>query len=341
MRRSQWNPVLNQAMTVRRPAGRVFPQQLNAMKYLYIPAALLVSVSGSYAQSSVQLFGVADVAYTHMNATTSISGLTSGESSSSRLGFRGTEDLGGGLRAGFWLEAGLAMDNGTAAALKFDRRSTVSLSGGFGEVRLGRDKLASYLTIESFDPFGDTGVGGNGGSNLLGNAAAAVGTAEGSHPKRVSNSVAYFLPTLGDFSGQLQYSFGETPSGTANSDRGNAIAFQAVYAGGPLNIAFGHGVNDGGTATTKVSYKATNIGASYDFGFIKPMALWATERSNGRRIDLYTLGAVAPIASLHEVRFAFSQFSDKNLADADTQKIALATPTSCPSARRSMQRWPT
>ncbi len=90
--------------------------------------------------------------------------------SSSRLGFRGVEDLGGGLKASFWLEGALAVDTGTQplasidggrnnAAGIFQRRATVSLMGGFGELRLGRDKVPTNLTWDEFDPFRDTGVG--------------------------------------------------------------------------------------------------------------------------------------------------------------------------------------
>src|SRR5690606_31040405 len=106
--------------------------------------------------------------------------LVEGSYASSRLGFRGTEDLGGGLSASFWLEAALDTDDGegqatnsnnqasgTGAAvagrqgLTFNRRSTVSLSGGFGEVRLGRDYVPQFWNLSVFDPFGTRGVGTN------------------------------------------------------------------------------------------------------------------------------------------------------------------------------------
>jgi predicted porin len=76
----------------------------------------------------------------------------------SRLGFRGTEDLGGGLAASFWLEAPITNDDGKDWSASFSRRSTVSLSGGFGEIRLGRDYTATFWNDTVFDPFGTVGV---------------------------------------------------------------------------------------------------------------------------------------------------------------------------------------
>ncbi|MFX8262517.1 porin, partial [Acinetobacter baumannii] len=77
----------------------------------------------------------------------------------SRLGFRGVEDLGGGLKAGFHLEGEIFGDDGNASGFNFKRRSTVSLAGGFGEVRLGRDLTPGYSKFISYDLFGQVGIG--------------------------------------------------------------------------------------------------------------------------------------------------------------------------------------
>lgn len=292
------------------------------MKKTFVALATLTAAAGAFAQSSnVTLFGVVDASLVRMSSSTnSVTGLSSGGLSSSRLGFRGVEDLGGGLKAGFWLEGGLAVDNGTTSGFKFDRRSTVSLLGNFGEVRLGRDKSPAYLNIEAFDPFGDAGVGGNGGANLV--DSKAVGTPEGSAPKRASNSLNYLLPKMGGFYGQAQYAFGEKTSGQANDREGSSVALRMGYAAGPLNVALGLGTVRGGTATAGVNYKSTNIGASYNFGMVKPMALFATERGNGRRVDLFGLGATVPLGA-GELRVAYNNFKRKDVANADSQKFAI------------------
>jgi predicted porin len=265
------------------------------MKKTLVAVAALTAAAGAFAQSTVTLFGVLDTSVAHISSGNSkVTGLASGGVSSSRLGFRGTEDLGGGLAAGFWLVGGLAVDNGNSSGYAFERRSTVSLSSNaIGELRLGRDKAPAYLNIETFDPFGDVGVGGVNGSNLVGSATSAAGTAEGSAPKRASNSINYLLPaTLGGFYGQVQYAFGEQIK------------------------------SPGITKTTEIDYRATNVGASYNFGFVKPMVLIASERGNGRRVDLYEVGATVPVGA-GEIRAAYSMYKRKDISDADSNRFAL------------------
>jgi len=152
------------------------------------------------AQSSVTLFGVVDAAVSAYSkksqtplgnsVTTSQTALTNSGYNSSRLGFRGTEDLGGGLAASFWLESSLGNDDGTAGAginQFFNRRSTVSLSGAFGEVRLGRDYTPTYWNDTVFDPFTVNGVG----TNLISTANKGFGN---QNYTRANNTAGYFLP---------------------------------------------------------------------------------------------------------------------------------------------------
>eukprot|EP01036_Dinobryon_divergens_P002144 gene2144-2828_t len=143
------------------------------MKKSLIALAVLAASGAAMAQSSVTLFGVVDATYAYGSGSVSNkSQLTNSGYNSSRLGFRGVEDLGGGLSASFWLEAGVNNDNGTGGVtntnnqaatstgggLTFNRRSTVSLNGGFGEVRLGRDYTPQFWNLTVFDPFGTNGV---------------------------------------------------------------------------------------------------------------------------------------------------------------------------------------
>ena len=119
-------------------------------------AAALCAVGGTaLAQSSVTIAGVLDLsARSSKNSNGSIKSLSSGNNSTSRLVFRGTEDLGGGLRAGFWLEGSLQADTGVAGTGTqfWDRQATVSLSGPFGEVRMGRDWTPVYYGFVFADP---------------------------------------------------------------------------------------------------------------------------------------------------------------------------------------------
>ena len=205
--------------------------------------------------------------------------LSNSANSFSRLGFRGTEDLGGGLAAGFWLEAGLQNDTGIGfnsntnnqasgaagvGALTFNRRSTVSLSGGFGELRLGRDYTPTFWNTAIFDPFG-TG-GGIGANQLyfsgLGGLTAPTGT-------RASNSIGYFLPpNLGGFYGQAMVAMGENDNrsllpGSAISNRndGNYAGVRGGYLNGPFHVSLATGRTTYATGDLRVS----NLGVSYTF----------------------------------------------------------------------------
>ena len=141
------------------------------MKKSVLALAVLGAFAGAAsAQSSVTMFGVIDLNVQTVSNNERVYGMSTDGMASSRLGFRGVEDLGGGLKAGFWLEAGLAPDtgrsntngnwgSGTENQLIFNRRSTVSLSNQWGELRLGRDYTATFWSWTVFDPFGTNGVG--------------------------------------------------------------------------------------------------------------------------------------------------------------------------------------
>jgi predicted porin len=146
-------------------------------------AVLLACSSATFAQSSVTLFGTIDLGVTHLRAAGgSTTGMSHSNANISRFGLRGTEDLGAGLAAAFWLKAGYAPDTGTgangAASMSFNRRATVALQGRLGELRVGRDDSATFLNTLLFDPFLTNGVGGT--NALLMNGA----------PTQISNAIS-------------------------------------------------------------------------------------------------------------------------------------------------------
>ena len=148
------------------------------MKKSLIALAALAAAGAASAQSSVTLFGIVDAAISHYGVSDGghFSALANSGYNSSRLGFRGTEDLGGGLSASFWLEGALQNDTGyggsqnvsgnTVTGLDFRRRSTVSLAGGWGELRLGRDYTPTFWNMTVFDPFGTNVVGSTVGHKI-------------------------------------------------------------------------------------------------------------------------------------------------------------------------------
>jgi predicted porin len=292
------------------------------MKKSLVALAALAVAGVASAQSSVTLFGVVDASVSHYSSTsrddrtgiafspvtglpvftpgfinqgsakTSATKLANSGYNSSRLGFRGTEDLGGGLAASFWLEAPISNDDGQTGVSTFARRSTVSLSGGFGEVRLGRDYTATFWNDTVFDPFGTNGVGTNliftssvGPNAIAGSQQAVAGTGVtsvfSSNYVRAPNMVAYFLPpNLGGFYGQVQYAFSEktsysganTPATLNQSRAGKYVGGRFGYANGPLDVAVAYGsstVGDNFYAGITTKTNTANLGASYDFGPVK------------------------------------------------------------------------
>src|SRR3954469_17822489 len=170
--------------------------------------AAMAAAGTASAQSSVPLFGIVDATLGYgKGGVSNKTQLTNSGYNISRLGFRGTEDLGGGLAASFWLGAGISNDDGRAGGaiaagnqgvtvasntgLNFNRRSTVSLAGGWGELRLGRDYTPSFWNMTIFDPFGTNGVGTN---QVEVGAAALAPSGTSGVLVRASNDIGYFLP---------------------------------------------------------------------------------------------------------------------------------------------------
>jgi predicted porin len=282
------------------------------MKKHLLALAAACLATGASAQSSVTLFGVVDVGVAHVTGDgVSRSGLSTGGANISRLGFRGTEDLGGGLAASFWLEAGLDVDTGqgkTAGALSFNRRSTVSLAGGFGELRLGRDDAATFLNTLIFDPFLTNGVGGNNAFIMLG------------APIQIGNALSYFLPSnLGGFYGQLQLAAGEQPSNAVNDKQGDYWGLRGGWRGQGFHLAAAAGHLRGATANDDIH--AANAGVSHDFGIARPSLLWAREKRGATRITAWELGVTAPVGP-GELRAQASRYNTAG-SNVDWNKFAL------------------
>lgn len=184
--------------------------------------------------SSIQLYGGVDAAVTSANSGGAtgvrVLRIDSGVYSSSNWGFRGTEDLGGGLIAIFRLESSFDVDTGAATAyagnpgfvgtapaptipMGFNRRSFVGLQGGFGTIRLGRDYTPGYFAQQATDALG---------FHMWGNAQSAAdltGTG-GERSGRISNAIFYDAPNLAGVMIKAAYSLGaESGGGAANAPK--------------------------------------------------------------------------------------------------------------------------
>ncbi len=237
-------------------------------KSLLALAALTAFAGVASAQSSVTLFGIVDLSARNVkNGTTTLKSLSQDGIASSRLGFRGVEDLGGGLRAGFWIEGAINPDIGTSGGQTWQRRSTLSLMGGFGELRLGRDYTPTFWNHTVFDPFGTNGVGAQ--TNLMtaaaaGNAGTILGSGAGTLV-RANNTIGYFLPTMGGLYGQFMVAASEGVVG--NKYLGGRVGF----ASGPVNVAFAVGKTE---LSSSNDLSAMNLGASFKMGNFTLFGQW-------------------------------------------------------------------
>lgn len=242
---------------------------------VFCTAASALSALPVAAQSNVTLFGVADsaVRYVKNENVGSITSLVSGANQTSRLGFRGLEDLGGGLSAGFHIESGIALDTGaqTTATQFWDRRATVSLlSKAAGEIRLGRDFVPAYTSWGRHDPFGYVGVASSGtfiSTTPVGPIRSAYGTAGGNTTVRSSNAVQYITPSgLAGFEGALMVAAGE--GGTAANGQHKLVGGRVGYVSPMFGITVAHDrvEND---LTTSGKHTDTVIGGNVAFSIVR------------------------------------------------------------------------
>jgi predicted porin len=269
---------------------------------------LALAVLGAYAgvasaQSSVTLFGVVDIGYNYVdNDTNKIHRLANDQISNSRFGVRGVEDLGGGLKAGFWLESALSADNGGIDSTRFwGRRATASLLGGFGEIRLGRDFTPTYTSWADYAVFGTNGSAGSNTFNTSG--AASVLTSGAGTATRADNQVSYFLPSgIGGVIGQFSASAGEGVAG--NKLYGGRIG----YAAGPISAQVGYSQTEVAAVLGDDTYVRWTLGASYDAGVVKVMAYYIDGDFANRSSQMYELGVSVPVgqgvirAAYHHVK---------------------------------------
>jgi predicted porin len=194
-------------------------------KTLFVAAIAALAAAGAQAQSTVTVYGRFNVSAesVELNGVT----LKKLENNASRIGFKGSEDLGGGLRANFQLEHGFDATNGTAASTFWGRQSEVNLSGGFGTVRLGRFTSEAYFATADYISMHNHDTG-----NSEDELYAYIG--------RNTNKVAYRAPTLvKDLTLELGLSL---PEGVAGQTK--TFDFAANYSTGPLALGLGYEKND-------------------------------------------------------------------------------------------------
>lgn len=267
------------------------------MKYYHMASAMgAISLSAllpvAHAQSNVTLFGVMDLAIrqTNVGGGGSVNSLASGGIAGSRIGLRGTEQLGDGWSTSFWLEADIAADTGTANPTAFwSRRSTLAIANSrLGELRLGRDYVPLFSRqYVVFSPFGPNGVASNGG--MFFGAPSLLGSGSGASV-RADNMIKYVLPSgLGGFYGEFMVSAAEGRS--ANRHRGAVMG----YAQGSWIVNAGFGNTDDAPGVDSIRLRT--FGASYDAGWAKFTTLVQRATYRARRQNTMDVGVAVPVAA--------------------------------------------
>ncbi|CAD6547078.1 porin [Paraburkholderia metrosideri] len=240
------------------------------------------SVAPAFAQSSVTLYGVLDNGFVYQSSSGSNNSAiraVPGGLFATRFGFKGSEDIGGGLHVNFQLEQAFSGQTGAATnpADAFNRLAFVGLSGGFGEVRFGLQNSPSYDVLQAaMDPSWVKSI-----ASPMNNFNALI--------IRANNGISYYTPTFGGLNAKFMVALRDPTTGG-----GNGIGFYNVvlqYINGPLNVAAGYergdepGVGAGGSYTIAGGAAAGpgavltvfNAGASYGIGANRIWLAYHTE----------------------------------------------------------------
>ncbi len=283
-------------------------------KSLIALAALATVATAAQAQSSVTIYGIIDagVASVDKPGTGRVTGVSTGGLATSRLGFRGTEDVGGGLKANFNLEMSLGVDAGTGGAVAasasgttgavdtggalFDRQAWVGLDqANVGAVLLGRTTRLDFDTIVGGDAFGAAGFASAGQVTYGQVAQYSPNQALAANSKnRYVNSVKANTARFAGFQLAYQHSFGE---GAGNNAVSRGTAYSVDYTAGNAKATYAYSrQND--TAGAKFAETSTLTG-SYNFGVAKAFVGLAELERAGKTVDTKAkwVGVTAPVTS--------------------------------------------
>ncbi|TXT38282.1 MAG: porin [Comamonadaceae bacterium] len=277
------------------------------MKKSLVALAVLAASGASFAQSTVTVYGIADIFWAQTSGTGAVTQnvLNSGGVSGSRWGLKGSEDLGGGLKANFVLENGFNIDTGAAAGALFNRQAYVGFSGGFGEVKLGN----AYTAYDDI----------SGAANAAFDSALApvsgVWTSTG-YNSNPTNNIVYATPSMSGFSGAVSYALGENK--TAAVSASYVSSFHVKYEGGPVYVGLGYQKQQPVGATASTSF--TRLNGTYDLGVAKLLAGYGrVSAPAGAETTEWELGADVPVSAAMTLSGGFARSSDNVAAGNATR----------------------
>ena len=262
------------------------------MKKSLIALAVLAASSAAMAQSSVTLYGIADLGVVKAKGESAM--LSSGNVSGSRWGIKGTEDLGGGLSAMFNFEQGINLTNGANTGNGFGRQAWVGLGGGFGALKFGKVPTAYDDVAGASNPVFDSALASS-------NIAPSY-----SYTWNPNNGVYYSLPSMGGFGGAVSTTFKDTAASNLR-----VTAFNVNYGNGPVFAALSYQQEKSDVAATR---KLVRLNGSYDLGAAKVLAAFGTDDSVDSKD--FTIGADVPLGSAMTLSAGFTTVKFDN---ADTQ----------------------
>lgn len=290
------------------------------MKKTLIALAVLGSIAGfAQAQSNVTIYGVLDAGFTKKSGDTADTATKIGRGDNNRIGFKGVEDLGGGLSATFQIENRFEPDTGTVengTRPLFQGRTTVGLAGAFGSVKLGRELSSVQAVNPAFDPFGTTTVGafapffmGNYNSDALSTANAQ---------NRFSNGVFYNSPVMSGFALGVSAATKEGPAVGAPAGTElpkNAYSLAGTYKNGPIGAMLGYERNG-------ISDKFWQLAGSYKVGPANLMASYSRAKVDLTDFETksWMLGADI-VAGPGNVKIGYGQ--QKPDSDLKSKKFAI------------------
>jgi predicted porin len=286
------------------------------MKKSLLALAVLTAVTGAAsAQSSVTLYGKVDLGLVLDSGSPQGKSvrISSGVTGGSRIGFKGVEDLGGGMKAAFQLETGYCADS-AAGAPNFctgsnqfmGRQAHGDLTGAFGAISAGRQYSLGFNNLSTIDPFG-TGFAGQ-----VNNIVDPSGI-------RLNNSATYSTPNIGGFTASAEIAFGEqTGNWQANRETGAGL----TYASGPAYVGFTF-YDVGNAAGNGAARKNYLLGGTYDFGVVKVHAL-AQKSTGPTSLDVLDLmaGVTVPVAG-GSVMASYIHHNDRTGADKDANQLGI------------------
>lgn len=279
-------------------------------------AAPLVAHAQSPANANVTIYGLIDINLAQEKAgSLSRTGVDHGELNGSRFGFRGSEDLGNGLKAIYTMEGGFDPSAGGSeqGGRLFGRQSFVGLEGGWGRMTLGRQYSPAFVAIDPFDATG-------GADRSPGLLSRKTGSVKPAYEVRFDNMVKYRSPEFAGFSADVGYWLGEKSGATGDARReGNGWGIAGLYKNGPvagsLVTQTAHRDATGGKVRTD------GLGLSYDFGLVKAYLAWTRDKESGSQGDgkarTWDVGAEIRVTPQDTIAVSYANRDESNGAAAE------------------------